>query len=73
MRVLVTNFIHARSKMKDREARVKVLKARMNEVRIIATEMGTSCVVSVGKDDGVDGKRMYSCISFLCGMSRLRR
>jgi hypothetical protein len=34
-------FHQARSKMKERPARVKVLKARRKETKIIAMEMGT--------------------------------
>lgn len=41
MPVLVMNLVQARSKMKDKKAPVKVLKARRKDVRIIAMEMGT--------------------------------
>jgi hypothetical protein len=42
MRVLVTNFVHARPKMKARKARVNELKARIKDVRITRIEIGTA-------------------------------
>jgi hypothetical protein len=61
MRVLVINFVHAKSKMKDRKARMKVLKARRKDVRMMAIEIGTFHV-SLQTERGIAVGDTNSCM-----------